>query len=153
MGDGDSRPQTAAAGSTARNGRAAQRFAHRAADERRAQRLFRRAIHDARAEGAHALSMQMGACTLKVWLQQPTNTPQPPPAGQTRPSKLQDEPQSARQRARQQRGRERARAYQLALQYKKLAGCRLQMLLRRAKTDYCQIDISVTTSAFVLVLC
>ena len=78
------------------------------------------------------MSMQMGACSLKVWLQQPTNLPQPPPEGQQRPSEKQDDPPSARQQNRQQRGRERARAHQLSLKYKQLATCRLRTVLLKA---------------------
>ena len=128
----ESRPQPAAAGSAAEGKRAAQRFARRAADERRAQRIFRRAVHDARAEGAHALCMQLGACSLKVWLQQPTDKPQPTSAREPQPGRTQVEPQSARQRKRRQRNNERARKHQLDQSYKQLAGCRLQLLLRRA---------------------
>ena len=78
------------------------------------------------------MSMQMGACTLKVWLQQPTQQAQPPTAGHSQPSKTQDKPQSARQQSRQQRGRERARAYQLSLKYQQLATCRLRIVLLKA---------------------
>ena len=67
-----------------------------------------------------------------MWLQQPTTQPQPTPAGQPQPSRTQDDPQSARQCARKERNKERARNHQLSLQYKKLAGCKLRLLLLRA---------------------
>ena len=61
MGDRAPRHPTGPAAGSAAAGRASQRTARRAAEQRRCRQVFRQAIRDARAAGAHAISMQNGA--------------------------------------------------------------------------------------------
>ena len=132
MGDRAPRHPTGPAAGAAAAGRASQRTARRAAEQRRCRQVFRQAIRDARAAGAHAISMQNGALHLKVWLQQPTQPHKPPAEKQPSPSKQPDKPLSARQVKRQARGVERARKHNISLQYKKLASCKLRLCLQKA---------------------
>ena len=100
----------------------------RAARERRRWQEFRRAIREARAEGAQAIRLQ----GIKVWLQEPPK-PQPPSkpmeeATTEQTGSRQDDQPSARKR----RSAARMQEFLQHKWYMQLAGCKLQRILLRA---------------------
>ena len=101
--------------------------ADHAARERRRWLDFRRAVREAKAAGAFAIS----AKGFKVWLQPP---PTPPPSNSTTEGAAtqQDARQETQPSARRRRSAKRMHEFVLRKRYQQLASCRLRLSLLRA---------------------